>query len=94
MIIEEKDNYCLLKVFIQPKSSKSCIVGIYGDSLKIKVNSPPVDNAANKECIKILSKVLKTNKGNIEIKEGQKTRKKTVKIGLNLSEIKKALDID
>ena len=69
-------------------------MGIHGDSLKIKVNAPPVDNAANKECIKVLSKAFKTSKGNIEIKDGEKSRRKTVKVNLPLSKIKKALHID
>lgn len=37
----------LLFVHIQPQASKTQIVGLHGDKLKIKIKAPPVDGAAN-----------------------------------------------
>ncbi|MEA3437627.1 MAG: DUF167 family protein, partial [Thermodesulfobacteriota bacterium] len=34
------------KVFVQPKSSKNMISGLYKDAIKIKLMAPPVEGAA------------------------------------------------
>ncbi len=73
-----------LKIKVEPRSSKSAIVGPYGDALKVKLTSPPVEGKANKELIELLSKELKVHKKDIEIVSGQSSKNKVVKIiGLN-----------
>ena len=46
---------------IQPRSSKNKVCGLQGESLKIRLTSPPVDGAANKMCIKLLAKQMDIN---------------------------------
>jgi len=73
-----------LKIKVEPRSSKSAIVGPYGDTLKVKLTAPPVDGKANKELIALLSKELKVRKKDIEIMSGESSKNKVVKItGLN-----------
>ena len=67
-----------LKIYLQPGAKKSEIVGKHGDSIKIKVQSPPVDGEANKALIDFLSEMLSIPKAFISIKSGQKSRFKTV----------------
>lgn len=74
--IQEDSNGIILKVFVQPRSSKNMIAGLHGDALKIKLTAPPVDNAANKMCIQHLAKWLKVPKSSIEIISGQGSRTK------------------
>ena len=66
----------IFKVFVQPKSSKNMITGIYSDALKIKLTAPPVDGAANKMCIKFLAKCLEVPKTSLEIISGHASRTK------------------
>lgn len=73
-------NSLLISVIILPRSSKSEIVGIYNDCLKIKLKSPPVDNAANEELVRFLSEKLKMPKRNIEIVKGHRQKRKTIEI--------------
>jgi len=40
----------------------------------------PVDNQANRECVKFISKSLKTAKTNVKVVRGQTSRFKTVEI--------------
>ena len=40
-----------LSIKVEPRSSKSGIVGPYGNALKVKLTSPPVEGKANKELI-------------------------------------------
>jgi len=76
----------ILKIKVEPRSSKSAIVGPYGDALKVKLTSPPVEGKANKELIALLSKELKIPKKDIELIAGQSSKNKTVKI-VGLSKI-------
>jgi len=74
--IQENSDGIILKVFVQPRSSKNTIAGQHGDALKIKLTAPPVDDAANRMCIQYLSKWLKIPKSSIEILSGHASRTK------------------
>jgi uncharacterized protein (TIGR00251 family) len=74
--LQKNSNGIILKVFIQPRSSKNMIAGQHGDALKIKLTAPPVDGAANKMCIQYLAKWLKVPKSSIEIISGHTSRTK------------------
>lgn len=74
--IQENSNGIILKILVQPRSSKNMIAGLHGDALKIKLTAPPVDGAANKMCIQHLAKWLKVPKSSIEIISGQSSRTK------------------
>ncbi len=76
----EKDDYLIFAVRVIPKSSKSEIVGEMGGALKIKINAPPVDGAANAELIKVLARRLKISKSAVEITSGQTSKRKQVRI--------------
>ena len=76
----EKNGSIIFNVRVVPRSSKSEIVGEHDGALKIKIESPPVDGAANAELIKLLSKTFGISKGEIEIVGGQHSKNKQVKI--------------
>lgn len=85
---KENKNNLLVNVYIVPRSSRSEIVGIYNDCLKIKLKSPPVDGAANEELVRFLAEKLKVPKRNIEIIKGHRQKKKVVSIhGCNVKYI-------
>ena len=79
-VIKESQVGLILKILIQPRSSKNIIIGLHGNALKIKLTAPPVDGAANKMCVQYLAKSLKIPKSSLEIISGQTSRKKTVLI--------------
>jgi uncharacterized protein (TIGR00251 family) len=70
----------LLKVYLQPKSSKNEIAGAYRDGIKIRVTAPPSEGKANKALIKLLAKELRIPESNIEILKGHHSREKILKI--------------
>ena len=70
----------LLKVYLQPKSSKSEVVGPYRDGIKVKVTAPPVEGKANEALIRLLAHQFGTSPSCIEIIKGLQAREKTVKI--------------
>ncbi len=78
--IKETENYVTFPVRVQPRSSGNEICGIYGDAIKIKLASPPVEGEANESLINFLAKSLNVSKGQIEIISGQKSKNKLIKI--------------
>lgn len=76
--IQNKNNGVTLTLTIQANAHKSEIVGLYNDTLKIKIKAPPVDGKANKEIISFLSETLNIAQKNIEILKGDKNKNKIV----------------
>ncbi len=69
-----------LKIKVEPRSSKSGIVGPYGNARKVKLTSPPVEGKANKELIEVLAKGFGIAKKDIEIISGQSSKNKIVRL--------------
>ena len=79
LFITEHKNGIIIKCRIQPGSSKTALVGRYGeDTLKFAVAAPPVDGKANKILISFLAKKLNIPKSSVTILKGEKSRTKTV----------------
>ena len=76
--IQEHPEGITFKIFVQPRSAKNMIVGLHDDALKIKLTAPPVDNAANKLCVKFLAKSLGVSKSQVEIISGHTSRNKQI----------------
>lgn len=76
----DKQNELILKIKVEPRSSRAGLVGQYGDALKVKLISPPVEGKANKELIEILAKEFGVHKKNIEIISGQSSKNKMVRL--------------
>ena len=74
----------VIKIKVEPRSSQSGIVGQYGDALKVKLTSPPVEGKANKELVEVLAKECGVRKGDVEIVSGKGSKNKLVRItGIN-----------
>jgi uncharacterized protein (TIGR00251 family) len=69
-----------LVVRVQPRASRTEIVGPLGDTLKIRLCAPPVDGAANLELIAFLSKRLRLPRRAVRIEGGERGRKKIVAV--------------
>lgn len=83
----------ILRVQVQPRSSRNKIVGLQGDALKIKLTSPPVEGAANKACCEYLAKLFGIAKGAVELISGDKSRQKRVLLnGLDVQSVSAVLD--
>lgn len=80
MRIERVGDGIKFMVKVQPGASRTEIVGIKDECLKIKVTTPPVGGKANKECVKLLAQWLGIKTWQIEIEKGAVSRMKKVKI--------------
>lgn len=85
-------NGVYIKVRVQPRSSKNQVEGVANGSLKIRLNSPPVDGAANAALVDLLSKLLKIRKSAITIDSGEKSRDKRVFVkDISLAQVEEIL---
>ncbi len=73
-----KPDGLILKIYIQPKSSKNEVVGLYNDAVKIRLTAPPVDHAANNMCVQFLAKQLGLPKSSVSILSGHTSRNKKI----------------
>jgi len=81
-----------IRVHIQPRASKTEIVGLYGEALKIRIASPPVDGQANAELYRFLARQLGVPQQYVQVISGSSSRQKRVFIkGRTLTEIEASL---
>jgi len=73
-------NDLLLSIYIQPRSSRNSIVGIYGHHLKIKITAAPIEGQANAEIKKLLSKLFGVAQYQVILIKGQTHREKRFRI--------------
>lgn len=70
----------LLEVHVQPRASRNELAGLHEGVLKVRLTAPPVEGEANRECMKLIGKVLGVPRSDIDIVRGGKSRRKTVSI--------------
>ena len=86
--ISKHNNGVTFKVKVIPNSSTSKITEITEDYLKAKLNSPPIENKANKDVIILLAKTLDIPKTSITLISGDKNKLKTFLVPLSEEELR------
>ena len=90
--IEARDGCILLRVRVQPKSSRNAICVETDGRIRVALTAPPVDGAANMALLAFIAKALGISKGLISLIAGEKSREKTLQIrGLSGAEIRTRL---
>ena len=82
-----------LSVRVVPRASKPGIVGTRGGALLVRLQSPPVEGAANEELLALLSQTFGVPRRDVAIASGQRSKLKRVAIG-NLGRRHFALVLD
>ena len=91
-MIDEVAGGVELTLYIQPRASRTEVVGVHGDALKIRLAAPPVDGEANDELIRFLAKLLEVPKSAVTIEAGGTGRRKRVLVeGVSASMVTKLL---
>ena len=81
-----------INLHVVPKASKTAMNGTHGDSLKLRVQAPPVDGKANKAVIAYLSSLFSIPKSDVVLKSGASSRKKTFILkGITLDQAQRIL---
>ena len=69
-----------LRIYCQPRASKTEIVGFHGDALKVRLMAPPVEGEANHELCQFLARCFDVSRQNVQLLSGKSTRQKRVLI--------------
>jgi uncharacterized protein (TIGR00251 family) len=67
-------------VTVQPRASRTEVVGEHGEMVKIRIAAPPVEGAANEELIRFLAKQLHVPASAVRVVSGQSARRKVVEV--------------
>ncbi|GFO58106.1 UPF0235 protein [Geomonas silvestris] len=67
-------------VHVQPRASRAEICGPKDGELRLRLTSPPVEDAANKQCVELIAKTLGIAKSRVSIRSGGKSRHKVVQV--------------
>jgi uncharacterized protein (TIGR00251 family) len=81
-----------LLLTVQPRASKTAVVGLHDNRLKIRLAAPPVDGAANEALIVFLAREMDVSRTAVRILAGERGRRKTVLVqGVSLEKAKQVL---
>lgn len=78
--ISESGEGVTFAVHVQPRASRNELSGVQGEELKLRLTSPPVDDAANRLCIEFLAKLLGVAKSDVSIIAGARSRHKIIRV--------------
>ena len=81
-----------LAVHVVPRSARNEIAGIHGGALRIRLNAPPVQRAANAALITLVAKTLGVPQRQVEIISGHSSRRKVLAVsGLSKETVERRL---
>ena len=93
MNLVEDESGTTFDVWVVPRSSRSEIVGVHDGVVKVKLNAPPVDGAANNELVKVIAKRLGISKSATTIVTGETSRTKRLKAkGVTAAKVRDAFE--
>jgi uncharacterized protein (TIGR00251 family) len=69
-----------LEVYIQPRASRTEIVGLHDGAIKIRIAAPAVENAANDALIDFIAQRLGIARRSVRLVAGGSSRRKRLEI--------------
>ena len=78
-----------LTLHIQPGASKTELAGLHGDALKLRIQAPPVEGAANAAVLAFIAAHLGLAKREVKLLRGDTARRKTVWVPLTVEDVTK-----
>jgi uncharacterized protein (TIGR00251 family) len=78
--VTEQGGDALLEVLVQPRASRTRVVGEHDGRLKIQLAAPPVEGEANAALVAFLAERLSVRRQDVVIVRGDTGRRKTVRL--------------
>src|SRR5690554_5941847 len=69
-----------IDVQVVPRASRSRVVGVHGDRIKIQLTAPPVDGAANAALVELVASLVERPRQAVELRQGTSSKRKTLRI--------------
>ncbi|MEK7703573.1 MAG: DUF167 domain-containing protein [Myxococcota bacterium] len=70
----------LVDVLVAPRASRSRIVDVHDNRLKIQITAPPTEGKANAALVELLARTLGVAKVQVDVVGGASSRRKTVRL--------------
>ena len=70
----------VLEVLVQPRASRTRVVGEHDGRLKIQLAAPPVDGEGNAALLEFLAHALHVKKADVALLAGETGRRKRVRV--------------
>ena len=80
LTVTRSDDGVRFAVRVQPRASRSEIVGMHGDAMKVRLSAPPVDGAANEALVELIAAALGVARRAVRIVSGASSRSKVVEV--------------
>jgi uncharacterized protein (TIGR00251 family) len=91
--LTERPSGARLSIHVIPRAPRDGLDGIRDGRLRLRLTSPPVDNAANEAAVRLLARSLDVARSTIRIVAGHTSRHKVVEIaGLSGAEVRARID--
>ena len=65
-------------IHVSPRASRERVGGLHGDALRVAVQEPPVEGAANAACVRAIAQALGVGRDDVGIDPAAKGRRKRV----------------
>ncbi len=78
--LREEPGGVVLEILVQPRASRTRVLGEHDGRLKIALAAPPVDGEANAALVEFLAGALGVRKAAVTILRGEAGRRKTVRV--------------
>ena len=86
--VEERAGGVRFSVRVQPRASRSEVAGIQQGALKVRLQAPPVDGAANEALVDFLADSLDVPRRMLRIVSGESSRSKVVEaLGVSVAAV-------
>ncbi len=70
----------VLRVHVQPQARRTEVAGLHGDSVKIRLAAPPLDNRANEELVAFVAGRFGVARRDVTLLSGEKSREKRLEV--------------
>lgn len=90
--VRERPSGVDIDVLVQPRASRSRLLGLHDGRMKIQLAAPPVDGAANEALVRLLAQVLGVPGSRVTVVRGETSRRKTVAVdGVSAAQVNDVL---
>jgi uncharacterized protein (TIGR00251 family) len=84
-----------IAVHVQPRASRTELVGLHGDAIRLRLAAPPVEGAANEALVRFLAEALRVPRSAVAITAGRSGRRKVVTVaGVTAAEAARRLQLE
>ena len=91
--VEQHGKAIRFRVRLQPRASRTEIVGAFDGGLRVRVHAPPVDGAANDALVAFLAERLAVSRRDVRIVVGATSRTKTLQVeGITSRDVERLVD--